>query len=106
MVAFKHISVAALAADIAAATPVVVLDVRDPGSFSAGRIAGAVRLDNQSVPQFLQGADKDAKTVVCCYHGNSSQSAAQFLAEHGFTDAYSLDGGMAQWALSQPCDQD
>jgi thiosulfate sulfurtransferase len=40
--------------------------------------------------------------VVCCYHGNSSQSAAQFLVEQGFTEVYSLNGGFEQWKVSYP----
>ncbi len=104
MATFKHISVVTLATDLEAGTPVVVLDVRDPGSFAGGRVPGALRLDNNSAPQIIATANKTAKTVVCCYHGHSSQGAAQFLAEQGFTDVYSLDGGVTMWAMSQTCE--
>jgi thiosulfate sulfurtransferase len=40
--------------------------------------------------------------VVCCYHGISSQQAAQFLVSQDFTDVYSLDGGFTQWQLQFP----
>jgi thiosulfate sulfurtransferase len=30
---------------------------------------------------------------VYCYHGNSSQSAAAYLAEQGFEATFSIDGG-------------
>jgi thiosulfate sulfurtransferase len=39
---------------------------------------------------------------VCCYHGNSSQGAAQYFAEQGFTQAYSLDGGYEMWKVLYP----
>ena len=104
MAAFKHMSVVTLAADLEAGTPLVVLDVRDPGSFAGGRVPGAVRLDNHSAAHIIATADKTVKTVVCCYHGHSSQGAAQFLAEQGFRDIYSLDGGVTMWAMSQPCE--
>ncbi|MCO4763011.1 MAG: thiosulfate sulfurtransferase GlpE [Myxococcales bacterium] len=105
MATFKHISVPTLAADIAGGQSVVILDVRDPDSFSRGHIAGATRLHNANAATWVAQADKAAKTVVCCYHGHSSQGAAQFLAEQGFGDVYSLDGGMGQWAMSQACSQ-
>jgi len=40
--------------------------------------------------------------VVCCYHGISSQQAAQFLISQDFTEVYSLDGGFTDWQLQYP----
>jgi len=40
--------------------------------------------------------------VVVCYHGNSSQQAAQFFAGEGFNDVYSMDGGFEAWKLQYP----
>jgi thiosulfate sulfurtransferase len=40
--------------------------------------------------------------VVVCYHGNSSQSAAAYLASQGFSDVYSLDGGFELWQTTYP----
>ena len=42
---------------------------------------------------------KDKSIIVCCYHGNSSQSAAEFLVKSGFNDVYSLDGGYEAWRI-------
>lgn len=39
----------------------------------------------------------DSPLVVVCYHGISSQNAAQYLHEQGFDDVYSLDGGFQAW---------
>ena len=75
----------------------VVVDIRDPASFQAGHIPGAIHLSNENIPDFLRDADYDAPVVVCCYHGISSQQAAQFLISQDFTDVYSLDGGFVQW---------
>ena len=41
-------------------------------------------------------------TIVTCYHGNSSQSAAAYLVSQGFTDVYSLDGGFELWHARYP----
>ena len=54
----------------------VFVDIRDPDSFANGHVTGSTHLDNQSLPDFIAGADLDRPLVVVCYHGNSSQSAA------------------------------
>ncbi len=32
-----------------------------------------------------------------CYHGISSQGAAQYLVNQGFEEVYSVDGGFEAW---------
>ncbi|SCW98351.1 MULTISPECIES: thiosulfate sulfurtransferase GlpE [unclassified Pseudomonas] len=82
----------------------VVVDVRDPATFAALHISGAKHLDNHSIADFIRAADLDAPTVVVCYHGNSSQSAAAYLVSQGFTDVYSLDGGFELWRATYPAE--
>ena len=82
----------------------VVVDIRDQPTFANGHITGARHLDNQSVADFIRGADLDAPTVVVCYHGNSSQSAAAYLAGQGFSEVYSLDGGIELWRSTYPAE--
>lgn len=99
--AFKHLSVSELYEVIDNNTHVVV-DIRDPNSFQNGRIKGALPLSNDNIADFMRTADLDKPVVVCCYHGHSSQQAAQFLISQDFTDVYSLDGGFTQWQLEHP----
>ncbi|WP_296132772.1 thiosulfate sulfurtransferase GlpE [Pseudomonas sp. Ga0074129] len=82
----------------------VVVDIRDPQSFAAGHISGSQHLDNYSLHAFISQADLDAPLIVTCYHGNSSQSAAAYLAGQGFSDVYSLDGGFELWRATFPDD--
>jgi 3-mercaptopyruvate sulfurtransferase SseA len=53
------------------------VDIRDPGSYRAAHIPGAVHLHDGNVQQFIEGADKDREVIVYCYHGNSSLGAVQ-----------------------------
>ncbi|MDX1805184.1 MAG: thiosulfate sulfurtransferase GlpE [Alcanivorax sp.] len=69
------------------------VDIRDPASFAAGHLQGAVHLTQASVEQFLSATASGQPLVVYCYHGNSSQGAADWLGEQGYTDVVSLDGG-------------
>ncbi|PRB80847.1 thiosulfate sulfurtransferase GlpE [Pseudomonas sp. MYb185] len=79
-----------------------VVDIRDPHSYQAGHISGALHLDNDTVQQFVASADRQRPLVVCCYHGNSSQQAAAWLASVGFAEVYSLDGGFELWQQQFP----
>jgi len=79
-----------------------VVDIRDPQSYALGHIEGSIRVDNQSLPTFLDSADKNKPLVVVCYHGNSSQQAAEFFNQQGFHDVYSMDGGFEAWKLQYP----
>ena len=98
---FKHISIAA-SIDMLAAGNAQLVDIRDEQSFSAAHIEGAKHLDNVSLQDFIAGAKPNIPVIVCCYHGNSSQSAAAFLNDKGFEEVYSMDGGFEQWRTEHP----
>lgn len=100
-VGFKHMQIQQLHSMLGDAAPVIV-DIRDLGSFQASHIPGAIHLSNESIGDFLREADFDATVVVCCYHGISSQQAAQFLVSQDFTEVYSLDGGFTDWQSQYP----
>ena len=74
-----------------------VVDIRDPGSYSAGHIPTAVSVSDSTVQQFIESAEKEKPLVVCCYHGISSQGAAEYFSENGFNEVYSMTGGYSAW---------
>ncbi|MFZ6048339.1 thiosulfate sulfurtransferase GlpE [Pseudomonas sp. CR3202] len=82
----------------------VVVDIRDPESFAIGHISGSHHLDNHSLADFIARADFDKPLIVACYHGNSSQGAAAYLAHQGFSEVYSLDGGFELWRSLYPAE--
>jgi thiosulfate sulfurtransferase len=98
---FQHISVAQTAA-LLTAGKVVIADIRDEQSFASGHIDGAWHLTNGSLHGFMQQFEFDQPVVVVCYHGNSSQGAAQYLAQQGFEQVFSMDGGFESWRQQQP----
>ncbi|OMH32153.1 thiosulfate sulfurtransferase GlpE [Motiliproteus sp. MSK22-1] len=77
-------------------------DIRDPDSYARNHIAGALHLTNINIQDFVEQNDPDQPLIVYCYHGNSSQPAAQFLYEKGFEQVYSLDGGFEAWQQQYP----
>lgn len=100
MEAFKRINVEQ--AQQMCANGAVMVDIRDPESFASGHPVGAIHLDNHSIAEFVAQADLDVPTIVICYHGHSSQSAAAYLHSLDFSDLYSMDGGFEEWRHALP----
>jgi len=101
METFKHLSVSD-ALTLMERPDTIVVDVRDAESFKVGRMSGARHLDNETMPVFLQETEYEQPVIVCCYHGNMSQAAAQYLIQQGFDEVYSLDGGFSDWSANYP----
>jgi thiosulfate sulfurtransferase len=78
------------------------VDVRDPGSYRAAHIPGAVHLHDGNVRQFIEGADKQREVIVYCYHGNSSLGAAAYFLQNGFKNVASMSGGFEAWRQVYP----
>lgn len=97
MSAFQHLSVNQLIHLQQENNQLQVVDIRDTASFEAGHIPHSTNLTNENLATFIGDADMDKPLVVVCYHGISSQNAAQYLNEQGFDDVYSLDGGFQAW---------
>ncbi|OSM95853.1 thiosulfate sulfurtransferase GlpE [Lonsdalea populi] len=80
----------------------VLVDIRDPQSFAAAHVPGAVHLTNDTLNDFVGGADVEQPVMVLCYHGISSRNAAQYLLSLGFSSVYSVDGGFEVWQRRFP----
>ena len=74
-----------------------VIDIRDPGSYSAGHIPSAVSLNDTNVKEYIESTDKEKPLIVYCYHGISSRGAAEYLSQNGFKEVYSMTGGFEAW---------
>jgi len=77
---------------------VVVLDVRTPGEFNKGHLAGAINIDwnagNFEKQMILIPEDKPV--YIYCLSGSRSASAAKKLARQGYK-VYALEGGIIKW---------
>ena len=101
MTEFRHIDVHKTH-EMLAAGKAAVVDIRDEKSFAAAHIASAFHLTNGSLHEFTQNTEFETPVIVVCYHGISSQQAAQYLAHQGFEDVYSMDGGFEAWRQHFP----
>ncbi|MGO4999616.1 thiosulfate sulfurtransferase GlpE [Oceanisphaera sp. W20_SRM_FM3] len=98
---FAHISVDE-AQSLLAQGQARLVDTRDPQSFALARVASSYHLTNDTLVAFTNEVDYETPIIVMCYHGVSSQGAAQYLIEQGFEEVYSLDGGFEAWRRTQP----
>lgn len=78
----------------------VLVDIRDFASFSASHAKSARHLTNDSIVSFMQETEFEHPVVVMCYHGVSSQGAAQYLVNQGYEEVYSVDGGYSAWSMA------
>lgn len=101
MADFKHISIVDTAQHLADKSA-TICDIRDEASFKSRHIDGSFHLNNFTMAEFMRENEFDRPVIVVCYHGHSSQGAAQYLAQQGFEEVYSMDGGFEGWAISQP----
>jgi len=46
----------------------------------------------------LANLPKDTPLAFMCHHGISSRGVAERFVAHGFTQVYSVDGGIDAWA--------
>lgn len=98
---FAHISVAQAQEKLLEGNARCV-DIRDEQSFEQAHITDAHHLTNGTLQQFMQDTDFDTPVIVVCYHGISSQQAAQYLIHQGFEEVYSMDGGFEAWRKELP----
>ena len=78
---------------------VVVLDVREPDEFDEGALAGVLHIPRGHLEAQIEGriTDKSMPVIVYCAGGVRSAFAAKTLAELGYTDVVSMDGGFGRW---------
>ncbi len=74
-----------------------LIDVREDHEWDAGRIAGARHVGLQDVAAQAATIDRERPVVFYCRVGGRSAMAADAFRKAGY-DAYSLDGGLEEWA--------
>jgi rhodanese-related sulfurtransferase len=77
-----------------------VLDVRTAGEYQGGHLKKAFLADWTNQEQFkdrTQYLDKTKPVYVYCLSGGRSAAAAQWLQQQGYSNVYSLKGGINAW---------
>lgn len=80
----------------AAADHATIIDVRTPGEYAAGHLAGAINI-NVEDPSFTENVAKlnpGLTYFVYCHSGNRSGQAVAYMKQHGFKNLSELAGGL------------
>ena len=77
----------------------LVLDIRDTGEFSGGRIPKSKNIPLAEIDKRLDEISrfKDKPVIATCRSNNRAGSASRLLKKHGFADVYQLAGGFGAW---------
>lgn len=97
---FQHIDVQGAQA-LLEESEAVLVDIRDHQSFAVAHAQSAFHLTNDSLVSFINDTEFEQPVLVMCYHGISSQGAAQYLINQGFEQVYSVDGGFEAWQRAE-----
>ena len=88
---------------------VLVLDVREPGSFAKGRIPGAINIDYTEILAKGSQFTGEQRTIVAycaCANEMTAARAAVDLAAKGIPGAKALKGGWDEWvARNEPIEK-
>jgi rhodanese-related sulfurtransferase len=79
---------------------VVIIDVRDPSSFEAGHVPGALNIDYVNMPERAREFAKETRPIVtycACTNETTAARAALDLIQAGSTNVKALAGGWNDW---------
>jgi len=77
----------------------LLVDVRTPGEYATGHLAGAKLVDFKA-PNFSEEIGKlprDGKILIYCRSGNRSGQAIKAMKALGFQDVRHMAGGIEAW---------
>jgi rhodanese-related sulfurtransferase len=73
-----------------------LVDVRTPGEWEAGHIAGARHIPFDELPRRSGELDRSRQLVLYCRSGGRSSTAAQAFRASGW-EAHAMEGGILGW---------
>ncbi len=74
-----------------------LVDVRTPGEYAEGHLAGAKLIPVQEIDKRLSEIDKSKPVLLYCRSGHRSGNALKILQDHGYAQAKHLEGGIKAW---------
>jgi rhodanese-related sulfurtransferase/glyoxylase-like metal-dependent hydrolase (beta-lactamase superfamily II) len=93
----QRISAPMAAEELAGPDPPMILDIRTPGEWAAGRIAGSVNIPLSHLQERIDEIPRNRRIAVHCAGGYRSSIAASILSRHGIAPLFEIAGGLAAW---------
>jgi len=103
----QNLSVEQVAEELAQGA-VVLVDIREPGEWAAGRIPGAIHVPrgllefnaDPTSPAHRRELDPSQRVILHCATGGRSALAADTLQNMGYKNVAHLDGGFKAWVAT------
>lgn len=92
----KEITPQEVAAQLKTGESLYLLDVREPGEWAEGHIAGAKHIPLGLLLERKHELNPAQETIVICRSGNRSGLACELLTEKGF-NVVNMTGGLNAW---------
>ncbi|MFM7727337.1 MAG: rhodanese-like domain-containing protein [Flavobacteriales bacterium] len=73
-----------------------LIDVREDYEVQTCSISG-LHIPMAEITERLSEIRKDVPVVIHCKSGRRSEAVAEYLLRHGYSDIYSLSGGILGW---------
>ena len=73
----------------------VLIDVRSPQEYNEGHLPGAINIPEYEIRRIKNEVPKlNQQIIVYCQYGGRSRDAYNMLRKMGYTNIYSLKGGL------------
>lgn len=76
---------------------VLLIDVREPNEYAAGRIPGITLIPMSEIESRVDEIPTDVTVVLSCQSGVRSSRAFDYLSDLGYENIHNLDGGFGAW---------
>ena len=99
----RELTVAQVAEKIARGEKFLFVDIREDDEWRAGYAKGAIHLGKGIIERDIETdiPNKDAEIVLYCGGGFRSVLAGEQIQRMGYTNVYSMDGGIKGWRAGQ-----
>lgn len=95
----RELTVADVAGKLERGEKFHLVDTREDAEWAAGRAKGAIHLGKGVIERDIETEipDKGAEIVLYCGGGFRSALAAEAIQKMGYTNVWSMDGGIKGW---------
>ena len=95
----EHKTVQEIAALLRSEAPPHIIDVREPWEWDIAHLEGSDLIPLSTLPARVEALDPSRAYALLCHHGMRSEMAANWMAQHGFTQLINIDGGIDAWSI-------
>jgi adenylyltransferase/sulfurtransferase len=76
-----------------------IIDVREPWEYDLVHVPASTLIPLSTLAARASSLDPSRSYALLCHHGMRSETAANWLMQHGFTRLINIDGGIDAWSM-------